>query len=114
MLRITKLCVAVLSAILLSACATTGNDLPIKGDRDHQEVQIRWVRVDPTKIGPLCASVMKQRFDPERMPQACATYSFAANGTPTCTIYAPVPRGEFGMETFGHETLHCFVGNFHG
>ena len=36
--------------------------------------------------------------------------------TGVCTIYAPMPKGEDdkdAMETLGHETLHCFVGNFH-
>lgn len=37
-------------------------------------------------------------------------------GVGICNVYAPVPKGEHdkqGLETLGHEMLHCFAGQYH-
>lgn len=44
------------------------------------------------------------------------SFDYGGKTTTLCTIYAPLPTGENDKQSLiilGHETLHCFSGQFH-
>jgi len=101
--------ILVLQVLLLIGCETLQ---PMKGDRDYKTVSITWHRVPVTSIGEVCSRVAKVVYH-DSQPVACAEYGWDAKSNPTCTIWEAVPVGTGGIETFGHETLHCFLGGWH-
>lgn len=106
----------VLVALLGTACGTTQG--PFIGDRDHKEVTVTWVRVPPVMVGPFCEQKTGYRTEETtglglNSPKACATFGYNDKGEPICTIYSSAPESEYGLEVFGHEALHCFIGSWH-
>lgn len=117
-----KHAIAIIAAVLLSACASHGHI--IKGDRDNRSVQIEWVKTNPGEAGPICLNktppgkpfssyAAAPGIQVVMFPQGCATYGYREDGSAFCRVISDVPREAFDIETFGHEVLHCFIGDYH-
>lgn len=95
----------------------------IYGDPDYQrsyvqnEVEIRWVS-DPLKVGVELAERTEQSInsDGDSNGSTFGTAYLSIRDTRKCTIYAYEPKNENDLKyiiILGHETLHCFRGEFH-
>jgi hypothetical protein len=76
---------------------------------DSENVSITWIRVDNGKIQSACEAESKRRGQGGfgYGVQGC---SFWNNTQTQCTIITPKFTT---IHNLGHETLHCFQGNFH-
>lgn len=108
--------------LILQGCATNSNS-PYKGTIDNTVVTITWVKIPEKEIGAVCdgktydaskqfsgytvssgPNAVKMRL----MPQGCAKFT-----KDSCTVYAYEPKNGYDLEVFGHEVLHCFIGDYH-
>lgn len=114
----------IVAIIAASLAACTAPGAVIKGDRDNKVVSVEWIKTNPGEAGPICLN----KIPPGRLfstfeaapglhvtlfPQGCATYGYKEDGSAFCRVISDVPREAFDVETFGHEVLHCFIGDYH-
>lgn len=85
------------------------------GTFSKDSVKIRWVRVSQADIGNVCARNIEftSNMTESNLPVGCAKPGWELNTGHTCTVYASVPKSDYGMSILGHEILHCFIGDFH-
>jgi uncharacterized protein YceK len=118
-----KLFVLIIAVILVGCATSEQMKYPSSGEYvgtySRDSVKVRWVRVPPSTIGDVCASKIDSaaKIDvftgEESRPVGCAKPGWELNVGNTCTIYASIPKSEYGIEILGHEMLHCFIGDFH-
>jgi outer membrane lipoprotein SlyB len=102
-----KIMVAVLLAMALTGCASSGGvsgtGAAIVKAENHETRVIRWVRI--SNFSTICKDAGHTNSG------ACAS-----TDENVCTIYAPEPTGVDDVtriHLFGHEALHCFYGKYH-
>ena len=101
-------CLALVAGLLLSGCAGQAIEpIPQEGSVTRR---ITWVIAgDPAEQ---CAKVSRPLLMVGKA-LGCADWKDPNN----CVIYLRAPRNaddRRGIETLGHEVLHCFAGRFHG
>jgi hypothetical protein len=76
---------------------------------DSENVSIKWIRVDNGKIQSACEAESRRRGQGGfgYGVQGCSFWSMDHT---QCTIITPKFTT---IHNLGHETLHCFQGNFH-
>lgn len=97
-----KIVIALLAALNLSGCASTGGEVLSIPDSTTETITITWARVTADQISFYCH---KSRGHPGAMVLACAEPLGQ-----TCTIYT---TKQASLELIGHEVAHCYLGAWH-
>lgn len=117
-----KVIIVALITFLLAGCATHQKPAYV-GDMDNMTSTITWVKVSEKDIGGFCdkltydASKRFSTYEAVRGPNQLMVRLFPSGCSKylgnQCTIYVAPPSDGFSLEVFGHEVLHCFIGDYH-